>query len=665
MQSTLEPNSDSLLARKLAIGLILLGLIGYMNLFVGVFVFDDNGNIVDNPKVRKLPGFDELRPRFVIFFLDALQYQIDGLNIRLFHLVNLVIHLANGLLLFSILRQVLNTPRISESVKASATLISAGIAALWLLHPLQTQAVTYTIQRCESLMVTGAFIVIRAWIELARATRYRWAWMLLIVLAGWIGLGSKETIVVLPMVLLFFDRAFLSAGWKEVLVKRGWAHLLFAISQIGLFIPMAGRVVTGGAGEAALGFDLQSITPKEYLFTQSHVLFRYLQLCFWPVDQTFDYFGYPLVRSLNDAIVPGLFWVGLVIISFVGACRGNPFCFVGISCFLVLAPTSSIMPIQDVCVEHRMYMPLAGVLILSVFAGRWLLNRLGAIFDWPPDTIDRGGRTWLLVLLFPMMLMTLTRNETYASPALLWQDTANKRPTNYRAQALLFTNTYSTPNEKSEKLLLDALSLNPNYEDAIINLAVFRMDQGRMEEAVALAKRANEMVLRPDVDRSYALILMVAKKSAEAIPFLLRSAQKRTTDGLLQILLGLAYHETGDEASSQAAYQVALQIEPGIMPVVIAQCRRSLFCEITNPSTLRQSRMYAEIGVALTQGKDPEALELLSLIQAKEKQFPQAVQSLKQAITLLDPEKSPRTLRRLQRRLQLFEKSQPLEQSTL
>lgn len=215
--------------RRLAFAVLLVaaGLLAYENSMSGVFAFDDIPCIVNNESLRSLgdtwtAGPDEipggLNRRVVGRWTFALNFAAGGLDVWGYHLVNIVIHVAAALLLMGIVRRVLLLPRMPDSLREQAAVLAFCSALLWLVHPIQTESVTYIVQRLESMM--GMFFLASIYAILRSSENRPVIWQTLAVIAGWLCIGTKEVGLMLPLVALLFDRVFLAGSWKDVVLRR-------------------------------------------------------------------------------------------------------------------------------------------------------------------------------------------------------------------------------------------------------------------------------------------------------------------------------------------------------------------------------------------------------------------------------------------------------------
>ena len=231
----------------------------------------------------------------------AVNYYFGQLNVLGYHLVNLAIHLMAGLVLFGLVRRTLQLlPRYTQA-SGTADYVAFAAALIWLVHPLQTQSVTYIIQRAESMM--GLFYLLCLYCTLRGSQASRsWPWYVAAIAACWLGMGTKQVMVTAPVVVLLYDRVFLADGWKEVFRRRWAVYLAFvpAIVWLGFMtVREASRTE-----RAVAGFGMQDLTPLEYLGTQGGVIVHYLRLAVWPDRLCLDY-SWPVAESVQTIFLPG------------------------------------------------------------------------------------------------------------------------------------------------------------------------------------------------------------------------------------------------------------------------------------------------------------------------------------------------------------------------
>src|SRR5262245_43870590 len=196
----------------------------YANSFWGIFLLDDTRAIVENSRIQELWPLGPILsgPRPVVDLSLAVNYAISGVRPWSYHAVNLLIHLFATLTLFGLVRRTVLRIN-SERLKVGATPIAFATAILWAIHPLQTQAVTYVIQRSESMM--AMFYLLTLYCFARGAIENRREWYAAAVVACALGMGSKAVMITAPVVVLLYDRAFVASRWREIWEHRWGVHL--------------------------------------------------------------------------------------------------------------------------------------------------------------------------------------------------------------------------------------------------------------------------------------------------------------------------------------------------------------------------------------------------------------------------------------------------------
>ena len=400
--------------------IIVLGALAYANSFRGQFMLDDDRSIGESVEALRSPfgarGIFHATPfvtRPVVGLSLALSYRISGLATWGYHLVNIVIHLLAGLCLWALVRRACR--HAWPEAERSANGLSFLIALLWTIHPLQTQSVTYIIQRSEAL--AGLFCLLTI-LCVARAAQGGWWWTLASVLACALGMGTKQVMLSAPLLVLIYDRTFLAGSFAGALRRRWHVYLGLASTWSIVFITYHLAPTTLGAG-----FGASPMGAWPYLRTQPRVILHYLRLCLWPYPQCLDDM-WPVANKMSE-ILPSAAIIVLALAATIWALARRPILgFLGAEFFLCLGPSSSFIPIEDLAFEHRMYLALAPVLALLVLAGRKLLAR----------TRGRVLTTALAaVAVLACMGRTLARNRDYDDQIRMWSNVVAQRPWNFRA----------------------------------------------------------------------------------------------------------------------------------------------------------------------------------------------------------------------------------------
>lgn len=492
-----EPRPESFASRvALPALLVLAAALAWANSFSGPFVFDDRPAILAN---RTLDSFSTawspprdggtVAGRPLVNLSLALNHALTGEDVWSYHAFNLLVHVLAGLTLFGLVRRTL--PGRGETVAFSAAL-------LWLVHPLQTAAVTYVVQRAEALMALCFLLTLYAFVRSLEPGRA--GWRVVSVLACLAGIAAKEVMVAAPLVVLLYDRTFVAGSVAAALRQRGRYYAALAATWI-----LLGWLVASNAGRAGTAGFGTSIAPLDYALTQCGALVRYAWLACWPRALEFDY-GTRVVLSWTEVGRQMLLVAVVVVIVVVAWWRRSAAGFLGLAGLLVLAPSSSVLPVATQTVaEHRVYLPLAAVAVAVAAA----LHAL-------------GGRRAILVtvgLAVALAGLTARRNEDYRTAVALWSDTVRKRPDNPRARVHL-GNALVFAGRRGEAVAQyqEALSYAPDDPEAHHNLANILMATGRPAEALphlAAAIRGRPQVVSSRL--SYARALATLGRTGEAI----------------------------------------------------------------------------------------------------------------------------------------------------
>jgi protein O-mannosyl-transferase len=403
---------------------IFLGTVAYSNSLHGPFIFDDAAAIEKNPQICSLnpfkypsPGPTAVAGRPAVIFTLAVDYAIGRLHVEIYHATNLLIHLLAAMTLYGVVRRTL----LRMEMCGSATWLAAFAAAVWVVHPLDTQAVTYIVQRSESL---ASLFFLASIYCVIRAADGRKGWGIAAVVACGLGMASKEIVAVAPIVIVLYDRTFLAGTFKAALARR-W-KIYAGMAAMWVFILFS--LHTGGR-ETMVGFHL-GISPIDYARTELNVIARYLRLAFWPTDLVLDYYDWPIARYWSDVQWSGWLVLGLAGVTLIALRWWPRLGFLGATFFLILAPTSSILPIkQEAAAEQRMYLPLAAVVCLTV-VGAWAI-----VYRWRALRAAAGIAGCLVIVI--LIRLTMERNDLYSNAVDIWTDTVAKRPNNTRAHVNL------------------------------------------------------------------------------------------------------------------------------------------------------------------------------------------------------------------------------------
>jgi protein O-mannosyl-transferase len=609
----------------LALLLAALAVFAYAPGLDGVLVLDDIQAIVRNPTIRALwPLTTPLAPppactvsgrpianlSFAVNYAFAPDEARDVFaagvgappetrdrflrNIVGYHALNIAIHVVTGLLLFGVVRRTLCTLRLKARFERAATGLAFAVAAIWLAHPLATSAVTYVVQRVESLMSLFYVATLYCAIRAGHGPR-RWLWAAGAFAACALGMASKEVMVTAPVAVGLWTWMF-----GEDDGKTRW-RLTGALAATWVVF---GVLVWHERRAPSISVSLPVVW--QYLMTQTEVLTHYLRLAVVPSPLVFLY-TWPLVTSPMSVMGPATLVIVLLALTVVAVARRQPAGFLGAWFFLILSPTSSAIPIvTEVAAEHRMYLPLAAI-VAGVVVFAWLgLEALAARTAGASPSNRRPvvavATALFVVLVGAAAVTTRARNGDYTSELRLWEDTVAKQPLNSRAR-VAYGEALGAAGQAAaaETQLRRALELDRGDPRARVRLGVALAEQDRIDEAIA-AWEEQLTWLPGDIDANRFLGQAYARRRQDALAFAhLQRVRESVPDD--PSILG------------QLSWLLADSSDP----------------MVRNP--LRAVEL-AERAVAVTGHRDPRSLQTLAIAQAAAGRFDDAAAAAAEALTI-------------------------------
>lgn len=456
--------------------IVIAVVLAYANTFRVPLLLDDYAALEENPSIRDLSDWSAVlsppptsptagRPLLNLSF--ALNHAAGGTDVRGYHVVNLAIHAAAALVLFGLVRRTLGRQGIPPALAYARFAVATAAATLWAMHPLLTGAVTYISQRAESLMGLFYFLTLYGFVRDADAREPRW-WGGVSILACFAGMATKEVMVTAPLLVLLYDRVFVSGSFAAAFRSRRPFYAGLAASWVLLALVMANARLEA----RNIGFE-QGVSPWAYAATEARVIFDYLRLALWPSPLVFDYGIELLAQPLRK--VP--FVVALAALGWgvVKAWRVRPAAgFALLAVFVVLAPTSSFVPVaMQPMAESRMYVPLAPLVTLLV---AWLFTLVGS----------RRAIAATVAIVAAAMVLAHTRNDDYRSAVALWEDTVAKKPGSSRAHHSLANELARNParGQATRARYEAALRINPGGAEIHYDFATWLEKQpGGHDEA--------------------------------------------------------------------------------------------------------------------------------------------------------------------------------------
>ena len=570
--------------------IFLAGTLTYLNSFNGVFVYDDERHIIDNPAMRTLwPPWESMvaetnitRP--LIGLSLAINYAISGYNIWSYHLFNLIIHLLAAWTLFALVRRLCTIETNPSWCKERSTEISATAALLWVVHPLTLTSVTYIIQRFQSMMGLCYFLTVYCAIRYFQATEHKTRWLVFTTLAASAGMVCKQDMATAPFTVLAVNALFFTKNWRQAL-KQNWqlyCGLAFSLVVLVFFNQL-------GPARGFAGFGGSYEIPYYYSLTQFEVITEYIKIALLPLSVCFDY-RWAHVLNPTKIIPEILFIVGLLGFTIWLCCKKNKAGLFGIWFFFTLAVTSSFFPIADAMCEYRMYLPLAAITCL-LSLGVWRL----ASYPQIPRNALYGAIAVATVLLGTK---THLENRNFETQLELWRVITTQRPYNARAwnnygislerigreqeahqayersyqmdrnyigalQSMARVMLKKQDLENAMKFLKEGIRVSPHFADPYYEVGKILAFKGNTAEAEEYYKKAIERdPYLAHAHAAYGVLLMKAGRSKEAIPYLSTAVQFQPGNPDFNFNLGTALALADISAEAKKYLQHALMLNP-------------------------------------------------------------------------------------------------------
>jgi hypothetical protein len=623
--------------------ILVVGIAVYANTFQVPFALDDYRTITGNAVIKNLEnfsvnstGYEFLPNRSVAMLSFAVNYFFGGLEVAGYHTVNLLIHLLSALLVFTLLQLTFHTPYFAaqgESDSGSGfgststrfslfftphVFIPLFATLLFVVHPVQTQAVTYVVQRMASL-TTMFFLLSCVLYVLARLSigqsgnrnqkaavrtetigstgRVKQGLLLTgSVLAAVLAMKTKEIAFTLPMAVLLYEVFFFQGAWKRRLL-----YLLPLIATLPI-IPMTILDFDGFNGDILSDTGKQmpvgnAIPWLDYFLTQFRVIVTYLRLLVLPVNQNLDY-DYPvytdffapqvflsfLLLATIFALAVYLFWrtkLGRVVQvknnsgSEVGTYSTSPLVssqlvshsllpylrlisFGIIWFFLTLSVESSLIPLEDVIMEHRLYLPAFGAAavvatIFSLIALKFFQTAYAKLFI-----------AVVVMMIVVLGFATLQRNHVWGDTIRLWQDVVAKSPNKARALNNLGVSLEDAGRRPEAITVLSrAIAVAPDYGMSYYNLADLYLVSDNPDKSLPLLHTA--IRINPSFTRAYVSIgaaLMRSGRFSDVITFLEENLDHVKGDAEAHFYLGASYAFQGNRAAALRELAIVSQGDP-------------------------------------------------------------------------------------------------------
>jgi tetratricopeptide (TPR) repeat protein len=505
----------------------------------GDFVLDDLYLPFGLPNADQLTLWDWIsRTRPVLMFSYWLNYRMSGTETYSYHATNVLLHTLVAAVIALVTAKMLELSAVAGRAR---TILSIFAGGLFLLHPLQTESVAYVASRSEVLSVLFYFSAFALFAYRSEERAPWWRAVLCAVLLL-IAVNTKEHTLTLPFLLLAS-----TWFWARGSIRKNVAFftLQAVAGVIGAYLVM--RVLR--AADTA-GFNVKGVTPVEYFFTQCRVIWMYIRQFFLPAGQNVD----PDIPVSANPLQHGALFGFLALLAFLVAAwlwrKRWPLAAFGVFMFLLLlAPTSSFVPIQDVYAERRMYLPFLGLTLVVL---EFLLR-----LDTKPMLWTAAG------ILAVCAALTYQRSEVWSSPLALWKDTVAKSPHKVRPRFQLAYAYYTSGQcaEAVENYQIAGNLAPPDYL-LLVDWSNALYCAGQNDAAI---ERLHQALAFPRPAEAYLLLGAIYAKQGhmpDALEALAQAEKINPSLGDIYVNRGNIFLLSGDHDAAVREYQRALSVDP-------------------------------------------------------------------------------------------------------
>ena len=602
--------------------ILILGI--YSNTFQAPFHLDDFHNITQNKRFH----IDNLHPSTLyeavfknpgkIFFYRpvsnlsiAVNWYFGQSDVLGYHVFNLCVHVLTAYFLFLTISLLFNTPNIVGRYSDNKYFISIFAACLWAVNPIQTQAVTYIVQRMAAMAamfyIIGIFCYLNA--RLSASKKKCFLWFSGVLISFILGLGSKENAIMLPISLLLVEIIFFKdlsnpkVRNKTILFGMG---VILSVFVLGLFLFLG----NGFIDSILRGYDRRTFSFVERILTQPRIVTFYLSQIFYPISDRL---------SLDHDIVisTGLFtpWTTLpslgFIITLIGIAfwliRKQPFLSFSILFFFANHIIESSVIALELIFEHRNYLP-------SMF----LFLPVAALLKWCIDYYTEKKRakvmggllvSFSVVLIILLGFGTYIRNMVWSSEKILWEDTMTKAPGRARAYQMLATRYYAKIDDFDRALFLfnkaRYLADNTTNKAEIISLAnmanIFEKQYGDYNKAIELYHQLLEISPEhQDIRLRLTIALMKVGNVSEALIHIDQLLAKDPDSVVFLNTKGLVSLKQADPENALIYFKKALKKEPLNTDVIFNLGVANFMLRQYSPAEHYFKRVYSQSEVKMT-----------------------------------------------------------------
>jgi tetratricopeptide (TPR) repeat protein len=543
------PQLRARLPGYVGLALLTLCLALYARGLGGPFILDDIPAIEQSPHVRSLwplsqsmTGFEgsAVAGKPVLCLTLAMNHAVHGMDARGFRMVNILLHAGTAMLLFAVVVHALR--RLGFDNRSEA--VAFAVAVIWAVHPLHTMSLQCVALRGE--LLAGFFLLL----TLYAVTRGR---SVLAVAACLLGMGSSPTMAVAPLLVLLYDRAFITGSLREAWRRHRWLYVGLAAT----WLPLIWLMTQGHRSSSAASG--QEVAALRYLLTQPGVLVHYLKLSVWPESLSLVY-AWPVVTRISEWMLPASAVTGMLVLTGCGLWRNTWYGFVGAWCFLLLGSSMlAISSSEAIVAEHRTYLPLAGVLAAGLAALLQLSSSVTGVWRW------QAAATASAAML--LAVVTGHRVADYRSDLAIWSDTAAKQPHSHLAHHNLGLALQERGDlDGAMQHYQQALELRPDYRASRLNLANCQWLNLRFDDAAATYRAL--LLLDPSYPPAHnnlGLLLARRGQTDEAMQHFTAAVDAEPRYADARVNLAVLLSERGHHDEARRHLDTVLQLAPDHM----------------------------------------------------------------------------------------------------
>lgn len=546
--------------------LVALGVLAYANTLQAPFLFDDMHNIVENPYIRikelsygslaKAAAKSPASSRWLPNMSFAVNYYLAGMAVQSYHFVNIGIHILCGIILYYLALVTLSLDSLKRFARHARQIAFWG-TLIWLLHPVQTNGVTYIVQRMTSMAALFFLLALLAYaIGRQQNTGKRNLLFVLSVCSGFLAVISKENGVMLPVMILGYELFFVRQS-KASIFTRNYLFLGLALILLGAVVSIFYFGGNNPFVSAVSGYESRDFTLGQRLLTQPRVIIHYLSLLFWPLPERMN-LSYDFLVS-KALLVPPTTALAILCLATMTATvfllfSRNRLLSFAIFWFLGnLLIESSIIPLE-IIFEHRMYLPSTIVIIAIV-----------AVLFTAGSAKTKSVSVVLACIAAVLVFLTWQRNDDWRSEVSMWSDVVEKSPNLARAhvnlgKALVRENRY----DEAQEILQRSIRLDPDSGNGYMNLAIVLEHQNRPGQALVYANKALETG-NADPAKVHQVKGLAYGKLGDlqaAIREMEEALRYRPDSAQIHVNLGIVYGRSGSQGMAEKYFRQAAMLDP-------------------------------------------------------------------------------------------------------